>query len=230
MFNSCGKDDSTSTLQSTSINKIMPLGASRVEGSRPAFESFRYELWKDLTENNWTFDYIGTQSDEAGYPIFNNDEFDTVHEGRSGWTSEEILNVIDNSLTQTGAPDIVLFSTLGGNDGLQNLPFDQTISNIKAVIDVLQNANPNVTIIIEQGAPGRSDIMTTELTNYFNLLTQEILTIASEKSTTSSQVIAVDMFTGFTDSLFADDIHYNEVGANFIASRYYAILENILEE
>ncbi|MGK0316821.1 MAG: hypothetical protein ACI86M_003057 [Saprospiraceae bacterium] len=191
MFNSCGKDDSTSTLQSTSINKIMPLGASRVEGSRPAFESFRYELWKDLTENNWTFDYIGTQ---------------------------------------TGAPDIVLFSTLGGNDGLQNLPFDQTISNIKAVIDVLQNANPNVTIIIEQGAPGRSDIMTTELTNYFNLLTQEILTIASEKSTTSSQVIAVDMFTGFTDSLFADDIHYNEVGANFIASRYYAILENILEE
>lgn len=46
----------------------------------------------------------------------------------------------------------------------------------------------------------------------------------------SSQVIAVDMFTGFTDSLLADEVHYNEAGADFIASRYYTLLENILEE
>jgi len=234
LFNSCSKDndDSTEIINpvSNSINKIMALGASRVAGDRPEYESFRYELWKDLTENNWTFDYTGTQLDEASYPLVNSLSFDTEHEGRGGWTSGEILNVITNSLNQTGPPDIVLFSTPGGNDALQNLPYNQVLLNIKAIVVALQNANPEVTIIIEQGAPARSDAMTPELTNYFNQLKQDVLTIATESSTTSSQIIAVDMFTDFTDSLFADEVHYNEAGANFIATRYYNVLVNILEE
>ena len=48
-FNTCDKDDDASPKpQNTSINKILALGASRVKGSRPEFESYRYELWKDL--------------------------------------------------------------------------------------------------------------------------------------------------------------------------------------
>ena len=35
-----------SASQSTSQNKILPLGASRVEGAPPSFESYRYEVWK----------------------------------------------------------------------------------------------------------------------------------------------------------------------------------------
>ena len=62
-FNACDKDDDANPeSQNTSINKILALGASRVEGARPIFESYRYELWKDLKENNWTFDFIGTQT------------------------------------------------------------------------------------------------------------------------------------------------------------------------
>ena len=229
MVNSCDKNNPQPKPVSTSINKIMCLGASRVEGNRPDYESFRYELWKDLIENNSTFDYIGTQSDEASYPMFDNRDFDIDHEGRAGWTSGQILNDINNWLVETGAPDIVLFSSPGGNDALQGLPYNQALSNINEIVDALQNVNPEVTIIIEQLAPARSDLMTTELTNYFNRLTQDVLTIASDRSTTSSQIITVDMFTGFTDSLLADDVHYNEAGANFIASQYYTVLLNILE-
>jgi len=178
----------------------MALGTSRVAGDRSRYESFRYELWKDLTENNWTFDYIGTQFDETSYPLLNNLSFDTDHEGRAGWTSGEILNVITNLLSQTGPPDIVLFSTPGGNDALQNLPYSQALLSVNGIVVALQNSNPNVTKIIEQEAPARSDAMTPELTNYFNQLKQDVLTIATENSTKSSQVIAVDMFTGFTDS------------------------------
>lgn len=36
-------------------NKIMPLGASRVQGFSPWFESYRYELWKDLIDGGWEF-------------------------------------------------------------------------------------------------------------------------------------------------------------------------------
>jgi len=234
IFNSCEKNDITSNpqdnSQNNSINKIMPLGASRVAGYRPDYESFRYELWKTLEGEGWSFDYIGTQSDDASYPMFNNLDFDIDHEGIAGWTSGEILNNMDTWLAVTGAPDIVLFSAPGGNDALQNLPYDQTLSNIYEIIDILQNANPEITIIIEQLAPARSDLMTDELTNYFNQLIEDILIISTENTSDFSQVIAVDMFTGFTDSFLADDVHYNQAGAEFIANRYYTILKNILED
>src|SRR6056297_3244150 len=102
VFHSCDKGAHPSPEpQSTSINKILPLGASRVEGARPEFESFRYELWKDLIENGWTFDFIGTRSDGATYPTFNGNNFDTDHEGRGGFTSGEILQGLNGWLSQT---------------------------------------------------------------------------------------------------------------------------------
>jgi lysophospholipase L1-like esterase len=124
----------------------------------------------------------------------------------------------------------VLFSSPGGNDALQELPYDQAVSNINSIIDILQADNPEVTIIIEQMAPGRSEIMTVELTNYFEQMQQEVLNMAENQTTSASQVIAVDMFTGFTDSFLADDVHYNETGADFIATRYYEVLINVMDE
>ena len=229
---SCGDEpiEQTNTNTNTTINKIMALGASRVEGNRPQHESFRYETWKSLIENNWTFNTIGTQNDPGSYPVIENLNFDPDHQGRGGWTSGDILNQLENDLDQTGAPDIVLFSSPGGNDGLQNLSYDQAISNINDIVDILQEVNPNVTLIIEQMAPGRSNIMTEELLYYFNQLQDEILIIVENKSTATSQIIAVDMYTGFTDAMLADDVHYNTKGAMFIAQRYCEVLTQVLEQ
>jgi lysophospholipase L1-like esterase len=230
MFNACDKDDETTLKsQSTSINKILPLGASRVEGARPEYESFRYELWKDLIDGGWTFDYIGTQSDNASYPPFDNETFDIDHEGRGGWTSGQISDGLNDWLKEVGTPDIVLFSSPGGNDILIGQNYNKIISNINEIIDTLQSNNPNVTIIIEQPAQGRSDFMTTELTKTFNQIRQDVLLLATHHTTTSSQVIAVDMFTGFNDTHLADEVHYNEEGAEFVATRYYNVLTNVLE-
>ncbi len=214
----------------TSINKIMPLGASRVEGARPAFESFRYELWKLMIDGEWEFDYIGTMEDDAAYPAFAGADFDTDHEGRGGYTSGQILAGINGWLDDAGAPDIVLFSSPGGNDALEGLPYDQAISNINEVIDAIQAANPEVTVIIEQLAPARTDLATPELVAYMEQLRQDVLTIATDQTTATSQVIPVDMYTGFSDAFLADDVHYNEAGARFIADRYYTLLVDILQE
>lgn len=230
LINACGNEEGTTPKpKSTSINKILPLGASRVEGFRPHFESYRYELWKALKENDWVFDFIGTQSDAASYPTFDGEAFDIDHEGRGGFTSGEILQGLDGWLAQTGPPDIVLFSSPGGNDMLDGRPYDQSLSNIRAIIDRLQATNPNVTIIIEQPAQGRSDFMTATTTAAFGQMRQDVLRIAAERSTVTSPVLAVDMFTGFTDGLLADEVHYNQAGAEFIASRYYRVLEDVLE-
>ena len=51
IFVSCSEEgDLKPKPQSNSINKILNLGASRVEGGRPEYESYRYELWKKLKE------------------------------------------------------------------------------------------------------------------------------------------------------------------------------------
>ena len=155
--------------------------------------------------------------------------FDLDHEGRGGLTSGEILVGLYGWLNQTGSPDIVLLSSPGGNDALQGLPYLQAVSNINEIIDILQSDNPNVIIVLEQMAPGRSDIMTVELTDFFTQMQQEVLNIVINQTTTTSSVISVDMFTGFNDGLLADDVHYNEAGAEFIAQRYYNVIINLLE-
>ncbi|MEL6557506.1 MAG: GDSL-type esterase/lipase family protein [Bacteroidota bacterium] len=226
----CSEDDVQPKPPSTSLNKIMPLGASRVEGARPEFESFRYELWKLLVEGGWDFDYIGSQTDETSYSNFSNMTFDTDHEGRGGWTSDQILEGIEGWLDAVGNPDIVLFSSPGGNDILNGVSsVDGAVSNVNAIIDILQQRNPNVTIIIEELAPGKSSFMTAQFTANFMAMQEEVRSIAVAQTTSTSQVLTVDMFTGFDDSLLADDVHYNEAGAKFIADRYEAVLKDVLK-
>ena len=97
---SCKKDDdesdSSSKVKSNSENKILILGASRVEGNRPEYESFRYDLWKLLKADSLTFDFIGTNTDEGAYENFNGTKFDTDHEGHGGLTARSINNNLNN--------------------------------------------------------------------------------------------------------------------------------------
>jgi lysophospholipase L1-like esterase len=78
-------------------------------------------------------------------------------------------------------------------------------------------------------APAHSNIMDEDLSNYLSDLHEDMFWAANEYSTYSSQVIVVDMYTGFSDSMLADDVHYNSSGAFFIAERYYQVLETVLQ-
>ncbi len=207
--------------QSTGTIKIMPLGASRVQGFRPYFESYRYPLWKELVNENWSIDFVGTQKDISIYEAFGGFCFDSDHEGRSGWTAERINNNLEGWLEITEKPDIVLFSSPGGNDALQGIPLSEIIPNINAIIDKLQAYNPNIIILIEQLAPGKTSFMDAELTASFNQIHDLIEDIANTQTNTTSLVVPVDMATGFKDDFLADNIHYNLQGAQFIAQRYY---------
>lgn len=216
--------------QNNTKNKILPLGASRVEGNRPDYESYRYDLWKLLISDQAEFDFVGTKFDAGNYPAFQGLEFDRDHEGHGGWNSEQILNELPDYLEETGPPDIVLWSAPGGNDALEFLPFEEVRARLYDIIRVLQAENPDVTILIEQMAPAKSEIMTPELESYFANLQSLVQDIAQTESTARSHIVPVNMFDGFTDALLADDVHYNAEGAAFVASRYYAELIKVLDE
>lgn len=232
---SCTKDDAAENTEDAACKtvekgvKIMPLGASRVQGFSPFFESYRYELWKDLIDGGWEFDFVGTLDDFIIYAEYNGYCFDTDHEGRSGWKAAQIDDNIEQWLSETDTPDIVLFSSPGANDILDGAEVEPVLAHINSIIDKIQKHNPNITIIIEQLAPAKSTYMTEELTAIFSQMETIITQIATEQTTATSKVIPVDMATGFSDDLLADDLHYNKAGAEFIAARYYDKLVPFLD-
>jgi hypothetical protein len=68
-----------------------------------------------------------------------------------------------------------------------------------------------------------------ELSAYYARLHALVDSIVSKKSTISSPIIPIDMHTGFSDEPLADDVYYNETKAEFIASRYYEVLNEVLQ-
>ncbi|MEM9778018.1 MAG: GDSL-type esterase/lipase family protein [Chloroflexota bacterium] len=206
--------------------KIMPLGDSRVQGNPPAHESYRYELWKNLIDNGWTFDFVGTRTDGASYDDYTGQMFDIDHEGTSGATTTDILNTLDSYQTDQSSPefDVVLLG-IGGNDLLQMQDPADVIVRINQIIDDLQAINPDVVIFVEQIAPGLSLLISSDLMMQFAAFNGEIATLAVEQTNSTSTVIAIDMNDGWSDAFLADPVHYNAAGAKFIADKYDAALE-----
>lgn len=208
---------------------ILPLGDSRVEGARPAFESYRYELWKNLVAQNYDIDFVGPEVDNANYPPFMNQTFDNDHAGIGGDQTSNVLERLDEVLSASPEPPEFVLLGIGGNDLLDGVSIDDAISNINAIIDRLQTNNPNVTILIEQIAPGQSELMATALSTVFAQFNQQIPIVANQQSNSTSSVIVVDMSSDWSDAFLADEVHYNEAGAKEVADRYFTAIESALQ-
>ena len=208
--------------------KILPLGASRVQGDPPNYHSYRYKLWKKLLVNGWSIDFVGSQIDPKSYALVDNEEFDPNHEGHIGYTSGQILEELDDWMATVDTPNIVLFSSPGGNDALDFLPYDDAVDNIVDIVQKLQGYNPNVTIVIEKMAPGNTIAMLV-LGDYYTRIQNDMDSLVNYLNTPTSTVLSIDMATGFDNDFLADPIHYNQQGASFISDRYYDLLTTIME-
>jgi len=218
------QDDCPQPNVTPSTIQILPLGDSRVEGGRPEYESYRYWLWSKLVQNSWDVDFIGTRTDNADYPEVGGFCFDNEHEGTGGAITTDILETLENVSFQP-EPEVALLG-IGGNDLVDtNRSVTEIINTLNDIIDNLQARNSNITILLEQIAPGKSEFMTPEITNRFNQFNIEVANVASAQTTNQSKVIDIDMAAGWQDSYLADDVHYNEAGANIVGTRYFNAFE-----
>lgn len=207
------------------VNLFFIFSCKKQNNNENGYESYRYELWKMLIDNGYQFDLIGTQIDDGNYPDYLGNSFDRDHEGIGGIESEDLLSNLSEVLLNVPVPDLVLLC-VGGNDLLNGDDPSAPISNIHLIIDVLQNNNPNVTVFIEQIAPAREDAMNNELTNKITSFNNQIISVANNQSNNNSIVSPIDMYTNFSNSFFADDVHYNEQGANFVAGKYLNAIQS----
>jgi lysophospholipase L1-like esterase len=196
------------------------------EQENDSYESYRYELWKNLVDNNYNFDFTGRQKDYGTYEEYSGLEFDIDHEGVGGYETEDVLENIEEILATISSPDIVLLS-IGGNDLLDggNSP-SEPISNIVELVGILQTHNSNITIFLERIAPANNETMTSSLTTNLNEFNSQIVSIANTLTTNTSKVIALDMNTNFNESYLADEVHYNEAGAKFVADIYFGGIQS----
>ena len=225
----CAKDTSEPVGRDLSTDgiKIMPLGASRVEGNPPDFFSYRYELWKLIIDQGIAFDFVGSQEDNYDYGNYAGQSFDGDHEGHSGAVAAEILNIVEDRQNDLAQVDITLISSPGGNDALSGGSLPTAVNHIKSIVDLLLQSNPDMIVIIEKMAPGHSDFWDQELEDKLKYLHEQIgLMVAAYGS---DNIMLVDVATGFSDDYLSDDVHYNEAGAQFIADRYYSLLQKLIE-
>ncbi|MEM7655926.1 MAG: GDSL-type esterase/lipase family protein [Bacteroidota bacterium] len=207
---------------------ILPLGDSRVEGGRPEFDSYRFFLWTQLVDAGWEVDFIGNRKDEQTYPKREDGRcFDTDHQGLGGEVTIGVQETLA-TLVYKPAPDVVLLG-IGGNDLADGgRSAEETLTSLEEIIVALQTQYPGVSVLVEQIAPGRSDFMTSELTTHFLEFNAGVGQLAQQLHTDSTKVIAIDMAAGWGDNLMADQVHYNEAGAQLVADRYFqAMVEHI---
>lgn len=191
VFSCSNADDPTPPSVSNNGIKILALGDSRIEGARPAYDSYRYDFWKKMVTNNWEFDFIGPLKDLASYPLFMDQSFDFDHAGVGGFKTNDVLETLNQTLANN-TPDIVLLG-IGGNDLFENVSVSSAIANINQIIDRLQAESPSVIIFLEKIAPGRSDIMTPTNIELFNSFNLEIEQVDTHQTNALSKVVIVDM-------------------------------------
>ncbi len=129
----------------------------------------------------------------------------------TGWTGSPLPKLADRLLTYT--PDFALLH-IGTNDN--DTIVNTTTANIKAIIDQLRFANPNVTIFLAK------------LISSWKAINGRMESIAAEKTTIQSPVIIVDLSTGFIAStanpnttMTIDGLHPNPKGEKFMYDRWY---------
>ncbi|MEL6899884.1 MAG: Ig-like domain-containing protein [Cyanobacteria bacterium J06606_4] len=206
--------------------RILPLGDS-ITNALPGYNSYRRDLWNLLGENGYDVDFIGSRSTASGNIPFPDSTFDPDHEGRSGWRTDEILNGRNGGSTLadwlTGyTPDVALVH-LGTNDALQRNSPESSAEELKQVIDLLRQDNPNVVIFLAQVIPTSRSL---GANNSLNALNAEIPGIVAEKNTADSPVILVDHNTGFDATIDTyDELHPNESGEAKMAQKWFEAID-----
>ncbi len=225
-FLGCENDDDLP--ENIQLFQILPVGDSRVEGHETDFISYRYELWKLLKENNKDVDFFGSKLDERIYPDFQEISFDNNHEAKGGDRADQALERLDTLIANNPAivGNIILLG-IGGNDLVQGVSANNSIQNISSIIDKLQEVNNSVTIFIEKIAPGSTAFQESNAMNLSEYIAfnNAISNLAITKSTSESRVVVVDMSTILTDEDYADNVHYNQSGAQKIAIQYFEAMQ-----
>jgi hypothetical protein len=211
-----GSDQAQSSHQSNGI-KILPLGDS-ITQSDARHLSYRYPLWKMLVDTNIPFDFVGSENGHfwgsPGWPDYRGKAFDPDHEGHWGWKTDQVLDNLDSWL-QGYTVDIALLH-LGTNDIFYGESNASTYKELREIVHLLRQKNPQVSILLAKLIPVAGD------ENQITIFNAGLDEVAKALNTPESKVILVDMEAGYqarADNF--DGIHPNGRGEVKMALKWF---------
>jgi len=214
--------------------RIMPLGDGITAGT-----CMRAFLWKKLTDNAYpAFDFVGSRT--AGDTCAPT-EYDKNHEGHSGYRVTDLLSATslhtdsggdpytgssaDLALWFDGRPADIVPMVFGSNDLLStSSTATDVMSAYSQILAKLRSVNSHVTLLVGLLPPMATNKCNTACSTRLSEVNTAIPTWVASANTTDSPVIVVDLNTGFDTANTTDGIKPNDVGAQFLADRWYAAI------
>ncbi len=198
--------------------RVMPLGDSITAGGSN-FESYRYRLWKKLAAAGYTVEFVGSQTNLS--PIG-----PLRHEGYPGKNTDYLARRLKARFQEHPA-DIVLIHS-GHNYSNEQHPVANILTATESMIHTLRSINPKVSVLLAQVIPSG------KLPKYAYIpeLNQQLARLADRLNTPDQRVMAVNQAAGFdwrTDTIH-DRVHPNAQGAEKIANRWFAALQEVLDK
>jgi lysophospholipase L1-like esterase len=189
---------------------------------------YRVHLFELAVEDNKNITFVGssTQQDQggpSGPAEVAGKPFPRANEGHSGWRILTGMNI--NSRVPSPAlnddPHIILIH-IGTNDANTDSA-DLMAMNLGTLVDnVITNA-PDSLIVVAKIVPfpGQAKI------DAYNALVPGIV---EERASAGKHVILADLNTGFDTDNFADVVHPDKAGYDFMAEKWYEIIKDYLPE
>jgi lysophospholipase L1-like esterase len=196
----------------------MALGDSITAGGS-GFESYRYFLSKKLAAAGYAIEFVGSRTTMS--PIG-----DLRHEGYPGKSADYLAGRLKAQFQKHPA-DIVLIHS-GHNYSSEQNPVTNILAATESMIQTLRSINSNVIVLLAQVIPSG------KLPKYAYIpeLNRQLAHLANRLNTPGQRVMLVNQAEGFdwrTDTVH-DLVHPNAQGAEKIASRWFAALQQVLDE
>ena len=153
--------------------------------------------------------------DSLGY------DYNVVNAGLSGETTASGKNRISWVLKQN--VDIFILE-LGANDGLRGIPLDETRTNLQAIIDTVQNKDPETKIVLAgmQIPPNMGQEYTTDFKQIFPDL--------AAKNDVFLIPFLLENVAGIPSLNQADGIHPTVEGHKIVADNVWEVINPLLEK
>jgi lysophospholipase L1-like esterase len=195
--------------------KILPLGDSITDGIG-ASGGYRVRLFELAIENGKNITYVGNSmngpNDVAG------ETFPKSHEGHSGWTVQQIADIVPvPALDQE--PHIILLH-IGTNDMYQ-MP-DGAADRLGSLLDELIDDNPDTLLVVSNIIPFP------QASGQVSSYNSDLLAVVQERIDGGANMLFVDQFDGFPSSELGDGVHPNAAGYARMAEKWWTAIESYL--
>jgi lysophospholipase L1-like esterase len=209
--------------------KILPLGDSITWGVNYD-GGYRVKLFSSALTDKKNITYVGKLSN--GPSTVSGTTFPKNNEGHSGWTIQQIDDIVTGKSTDTSyngkkmmvdlAPNIVLLHA-GTNDTSRS-PTGMS-DRLGTLIDHILADGPDVLLVVTTIIPIKQGSYGT-VGESFN---KEVPGVVQKRIDAGKHVILVDMFKAFPSSgLSSDGVHPNQSGYDWMAGVWYDAIKSYL--